>query len=132
MFLRLLLLFTLVPLVELAILIQVGKYVGVLPTVVLVAATGAAGAALARRQGLQALGRLQRALASGSFPGNEIYSAVLILAGGLLLLTPGLITDLAGLAFLAPGSRNLIQSCLMKAVRRRLDSRAVQAHYKFN
>ena len=132
MFLRLLLLFTLVPLAELAILIQVGTYIGVLPTVLLVAATGAAGAALARRQGLQALGRLQQAVAAGSFPANEIFSGVLILAGGLLLLTPGLITDLAGLAFLAPGSRNLIQTFLKKAVRRRLDSGAVQAHYKFN
>jgi UPF0716 protein FxsA len=130
--LRLLLLFTLIPVIELALLIQVGNYIGVLPTVVLVVATGVAGAALARCQGLLALRRLQQAIAEGTFPGNEIFSGALILAGGLLLLTPGLITDLAGLAFLAPGSRNLIETFLKKAVLRRLRSRAVPAHFKVN
>ncbi len=132
MLLRLLLLFTLIPVIELALLIQVGNYIGVLPTVVLVVATGVAGAALARCQGLLALRRLQQAIAEGTFPGNEIFSGALILAGGLLLLTPGLITDLAGLAFLAPGSRNLIETFLKKAVLRRLRSRAVPAHFKVN
>ena len=132
MLLRLLLLFTLIPVIELALLIQVGNYIGVLPTVILVVATGAAGAALARCQGLRALHRLQQAIAAGTFPGNEIISGALILSGGLLLLTPGLITDLAGLAFLAPGSRNLIETFLKKAVLRRLRSGAVHAPFKVN
>ncbi len=132
MFFRLLLLFTLVPVVELALLIQVGQYLGVLPTVVLVVATGAAGAALARSQGLRAFNRLRQTVSGGSFPGSEIFDAVLILAGGLLLLTPGLLTDLIGLAALVPGTRHLIKTYLKRAVRQRLQSGAVRVHYNVN
>ena len=130
MFLRLLLLFTLMPVIELALLIQVGQYLGVLPTVVLVIGTGAAGAALARSQGIQAFRRLQQALGAGTFPGDELFDAVLILAGGLLLLTPGLITDLVGLAALVPGTRHLVKTYLKRAVRRRLSSDAVHVRYR--
>ena len=120
MFFRLFLLFVLVPLVELALLIQVGQVLGVLPTVVLVLGTGAAGAALARAQGMQAFLRFKGALSSGTFPGEEIIDGVLILGGGLLLLTPGLLTDLVGFAALVPGSRHIIKSLVKRAVRQRL------------
>lgn len=130
MFLRLLFLFTLVPVVELALLIEVGSYFGVLPTVVLVVGTGAVGAALARWQGMQALARLQGALRQGTFPGEEIFNGVLILGGGLLLLTPGLITDLFGFAALVPGSRNLIKAYLKRAVGQRMKTGDVYTSYK--
>ena len=76
MFLRLFLLFALVPVVELALLIEAGQYLGVLPTVSLVVGTGAAGAALARSQGLQVLERLKQALANAAFPGEEIFDII--------------------------------------------------------
>lgn len=129
MFLRLLLLFTLLPVVELALLIEVGQHLGVLPTVILVVGTGAAGAALARSQGIRAFRRLREAVGAGSFPGDELFNGVLILAGGLLLLTPGLLTDLVGFAALIPGSRNLLKAYLKKTVRRRLRFDPDEVHY---
>ena len=129
MFLRLLLLFTLVPVIELALLIRVGSYLGVWPTVLLVVGTGVAGAALARFQGLLVLRRLLQTVAAGRFPGEELFDGVLILAGGLLLLTPGLLTDLVGLAALIPGARSLIKAQLKRAVRQRMPPGAVQTRY---
>lgn len=120
MLIRLLLLFTIVPVIELALLIQVGDLFGVLPTVAIVLTTGFAGAWLARTQGILALRRLQRELATASFPAEEIFDGAIILAGGLLLLTPGFMTDLLGLAALVPGSRHLIKLFLKREVRRRI------------
>ena len=87
MLFKLFLLFALVPVIELALLVEVGGRIGVAPTIAVVLATGAAGAWLARAQGLRALQRLQEAVRSAQFPGEEIFDGVLILAGGLLLLT---------------------------------------------
>ena len=129
MFVRLLLLFTIVPVCELALLIEVGQQLGVLPTVALVLGTGALGAALARREGTQALHRLRASLNEGKFPGEEIFDGVLILAGGLLLLTPGILTDLVGFSALVPIGRRLIKAYLKKAIGQRLRPDAVQAHY---
>ena len=129
MFLRLLLLFILMPIVELALLIEIGQRLGALLTVALVIGTGAAGAALARSQGIRAFRRLQQTMGAGSFPGDEIFNGVLILAGGLLLLTPGLLTDLAGFAALIPGTRSLIKAYLKRAVHRRLRPDAVEGNY---
>ena len=126
------LLFILVPVVELALLIQVGRYLGVLSTVTLVVATGAVGAMLARSKGVPVFRRLQKTLASGSFPGEEIFDGVLILAGGLLLLTPGLITDIIGFAALIPLTRHFFKIYLKRAIHQRLHSDAVQADYKIN
>jgi len=132
MFLRLLLLFTLMPIVELALLIEIGQRLGSLLTVTLVVGTGAAGAALARSQGIRAFRRLQQTVGASSFPGDEIFDGVLILAGGLLLLTPGLLTDLIGLAALIPGTRHLLKAYLKRAVRRRLRSGAGEVHYEID
>ena len=133
MFIKLLFLFTIVPVIELALLIEVGSFFGLLPTVGIVLGTGFAGAWLARSQGLMALRRLQRALATASLPAEEIFDGFIILAGGLLLLTPGFMTDLIGLAALVPGSRHLIKLFLKREVRRRLGSRgpgAVHTQYE--
>ena len=130
MFIRLLLLFALVPLVELALLIELGQYVGTWPTVGLVVGTGAAGAALARAQGMGAWGRLRRASAEGAFPGDELFDGVLIAGGGLLLLTPGLLTDLIGFTALVPWTRALLKSYAKGLVRRQLENGAVRAHYR--
>ncbi|MBT4503488.1 MAG: FxsA family protein [Gemmatimonadetes bacterium] len=130
MFLRLLLLFILMPIVELGLLIEVGRHLGTWVTVALVVGTGAIGASLARSQGSRAFYRLREAIGSGAFPGDELFDGVLILAGGLLLLTPGLITDLIGFAALIPGTRHLIKSYLKRLVRRRINFGEVNAHYR--
>ena len=132
MFLRLLLLFILLPIVELALLIEIGQRLGTWVTVALVVGTGAAGASLARSQGLRAFHRLRDTTGAGSFPGDELFDGVLILAGGLLLITPGLLTDLVGFAALVPGTRHLIKAYLKRAVRQRIQSGAVHVHYRAN
>lgn len=108
MFFRLALLFVGVPLVELALLIQVGSWVGVLPTVALVVVTGILGAALARHQGLATLARFQQAVAEGRLPHRELVEGILILVAGAVLLTPGLLTDTAGFLLLVPPVRRLL------------------------
>jgi UPF0716 protein FxsA len=128
MFVRLLLLFTLVPIVELAVLIEIGQHLGMLPTVALVLATGALGATLARREGIQAFHRLRDSIGQGSFPGEAILDGVLILGGGLLLLTPGILTDLLGFAALVPGTRYFIKYYLKTAIERRIRSGSIQVH----
>ena len=108
MLLRLLLLFTLVPLAELALLLWIGGRIGLLATVTLILVTGALGAALARRQGLATWRRFQEALAAGRLPGRELLEGLLILVAAALLLTPGVLTDAAGFLLLVPPARRWI------------------------
>ena len=86
---RLIFIFVAVPLVELAILLRIGQWIGLMPTVALVVTTGVAGAALARQQGVRAFLAVQRELASGRLPGRSLLDGLAILVGGALLLTPG-------------------------------------------
>jgi len=104
----LLLLFLLVPLVEIYVMIKVGGIIGAFPTILLVVLTAVVGAALARVQGLATLQRLQATLARGEAPASEMVEGVLLLAGALLLLTPGFITDLMGFFCLIPGTRRAL------------------------
>ena len=105
MLLRLLLLFTLVPLVELYLLFQVARVTGAATTVALVLVTGILGAALARRQGLRVWRQIQREAAQGRVPASGLLDAVLILAAGVMLITPGLLTDTLGFLLLVPRAR---------------------------
>ena len=104
----LLLLFLLVPLIEIYVMIQVGGIIGALPTVLLVVLTAVAGAALARFQGLATLQRLQATMARGETPAIEMFEGVLLLIGALLLLTPGFITDGLGFICLIPITRRAL------------------------
>ena len=132
MLFRLFLLFALIPVIELALLVEVGGRIGVAPTIAVVLGTGAAGAWLARSQGIRALQRLQEAVRTPQFPGEEIFDGILILAGGLLLLTPGFLTDILGFCALVPGSRYLLKALVKSRVRGRMQNPrdgAVHAHY---
>ncbi|MFP4589183.1 MAG: FxsA family protein [Candidatus Bipolaricaulota bacterium] len=119
MFLRLLLLFTLIPLLELYLLIRVGTLVGVWPTVGLVFFTGVVGAYLARREGLSVLNRIRSKVRTGKTPTDELLQAAVVLVAGALLLTPGLLTDLLGFAGLIPQTRRLIAKKGWKVLKRR-------------
>ncbi|MCA8995367.1 MAG: FxsA family protein [Planctomycetaceae bacterium] len=118
MFLRLLLLLTIVPIIELIVLLQVhhaiteiwGGGTGLLVTVGTIVGTGIAGAALARGQGLLTIQRLQQSLSRGEFPGTPIVDGVLILLGAALLLTPGFLTDILGFSLLIPVSRQFYRT----------------------
>jgi UPF0716 protein FxsA len=120
MFTRLALLFVVVPLVELALLIQIGQVVGIVPTVALVLATGLGGAALARREGIRTLSAIQGELSAGRIPGKELLDGAAILFGGALLLTPGVLTDFVGLSLLLPVSRRWFAGRLRKWFDRQL------------
>jgi UPF0716 protein FxsA len=101
--------FVIVPLVELALLIKVGQVVGFWPTIGLVVFTGAAGAWLARLEGLRTMFNLRDDLAHGRLPGQAIMDGMAVLLGGALLLTPGIVTDVVGFSLLVPQTRRGIQ-----------------------
>ena len=115
---RLFLLFVLVPFIELAILVRIGGLIGFWPTMALVMVTGAAGALLARGQGMRVLGAIQRDLGEGRVPATHLLDGLFVLIGGILLLTPGLLTDLAGLVLLLPFSRARLKRALRSRIER--------------
>lgn len=127
--LRLLSLFILLPAVELALLIEIGSRVGTLPTFVLILATGAIGAALARREGLGVLGRVRRDLDEGRLPATPLVDAVLILVAGALLITPGVITDLVGFGLLTPPVRGAVRRWLWRRFARALEEGRVHVSH---
>lgn len=122
MLLALLLLFTVLPVLELWVLLRLGSSWGVGPTIALVLLTGVLGAALARWQGFRALWRIRSELASGRPPTDALLDGGLILVAGAVLVTPGVITDAAGFALLIPATRALAKRALRwwfaRAVRR--------------
>ncbi|MBM7622665.1 FxsA family protein [Sporohalobacter salinus] len=109
MLIRLLLLFTIVPIIELALLIKLGNYVGLLPTLGLIAITGIIGASLARSQGFLVINQIRNKLSTGSLPADSLIEGLLILIGGGLLLTPGLLTDVTGFSLIIPITRKAIR-----------------------
>jgi UPF0716 protein FxsA len=120
----LLLLFLIVPIIELYVIIQVGQSLGVLPTLALLIGVSIAGAVLVRREGLGVWRRAQRQLDQGEIPTSELIDGLLILAAGALMLTPGFLTDAVGLLLLVPPSRALVRGALVRRYRHRLASGA--------
>ncbi len=116
MLIKLLLLFIGVPLLEVTILVKMGAVIGFWPTILIQVVTGVIGASLARLEGLLVWMRVQRHLANGEVPAEEMIDGLMILAAGLVLLTPGLLTDAMGFFFLVPWTRNWVK----RRVRRRL------------
>src|SRR5215210_1580470 len=96
----LLLLFIVVPIVELAVIIKVGQLIGFWPTIALLIADAILGSLLLRSQGRAAWRRFNEALAERRMPHKEVMDGVLVIFGGALLLTPGFVTDVFGLALL--------------------------------
>ena len=116
MLLKLFLAFTIIPVVEIYLLIQIGSVFGVFTSIALVIFTGFLGAFLARIQGMQTLFRIQESLREGRMPSAELLDALLIGVAGLVLLTPGFLTDTAGFVLLIPSTRNAIKSWLRKKI----------------
>jgi len=116
MFLRLFILFTFVPIIELAILIEIGSRVGTFHTIMLIITTGIVGALLAQSQGLAVIRKIQEELSFGRPPAGELVDGLFVLVGGLLLVTPGIITDIVGFALLLPITRNIIKQWLIRKI----------------
>ena len=104
----LLLLFIIMPIVEIAVLIQVGSVIGLLPTVAIVIVTAVLGTTMLRQQGLATLARARQRMDQGEMPAQQLVEGLLLVVGGVLLLTPGFVTDAVGFLCLIPFTRALI------------------------
>ncbi|HEX9950536.1 MAG TPA: FxsA family protein [Rubricoccaceae bacterium] len=115
---RLLLLFLVVPAVEVALLGTVGARLGFGPTFALVVLSAVVGSWLARREGLAAWGRVQARLAAGGVPGPELVDGLVVLVSATLLVAPGFLTDLVGMVGLFPPTRALVRRALVRRFER--------------
>ncbi|MBW1765373.1 MAG: FxsA family protein [Deltaproteobacteria bacterium] len=109
MLFKLFLAFTVIPFLELYLLLTVGKYLGPLNTIMIVIITAFFGALLAKVQGLRTMLRVKESMLQGQMPAEELIDALLIFSAGVVLLTPGFITDLAGFLILIPYTRSLLK-----------------------
>lgn len=116
MFRWLLAAFIAVPLVELYLLIEVGQLLGATPTILLVVLTALLGAGIARNQGMKVFIAIRDDLNQGVLPPERLLEGFLVLAGGLLLLVPGFVTDLAGFLLLLPTTRRIFSRRLRKRI----------------
>jgi UPF0716 protein FxsA len=116
----------LIPIVEMWILIEVGGWIGALPTIGLVVLTATIGLSLLKQQGLSTLMRARRKMDEGAIPASELVSGVMIAVGGALLLTPGFVTDALGFALLIPQTR---QWLLFKLIDRYRDKIVIEGEF---
>ncbi|MEJ2048894.1 MAG: FxsA family protein [Calditrichota bacterium] len=105
MFFRLFLLFTIIPVIELYVIIKIGGMIGALNTILIILTTAVIGAYLAKQQGLLVIRNIRQAVQGGRVPGRELLHGLIVLLGGLMLLTPGFITDIIGISALIPPIR---------------------------
>lgn len=106
--------FIVVPLVELYVIVQVGHAIGVLNTIGVLLVVSVVGAWLTKHEGFVVLQRVRERLGRGEVPGREMIDGLIILLGGLLLLTPGFVTDAAGIVLLFPPTRALARAWLRR------------------
>jgi UPF0716 protein FxsA len=121
MLIKLILLFTIVPFIELTLLIEIGSRIGTLNTIMIVVITGIVGAFMARIAGFTVLMKIQENLREGIFPKDELFDGVLILISGAFLITPGLLTDALGFFLLIPFGRLVVKRWLKEIIEKRLD-----------
>ncbi|MFT3927282.1 MAG: FxsA family protein [Myxococcales bacterium] len=118
--------FTLIPFVELWLLIRIGKVIGAAPTLGFVVAMGLLGAYLAKQQGRRVVDEWRIAFAEGRVPEEGVLGGLLILVGGLFLITPGVITDFFGLFMLLPFTRKHLATALRTYLERQVASGGIQ------
>ena len=116
----LLIIFVLVPIAELAVIIQVGQEIGVWWTIAILIADAVLGSLLLRSQGRIAWRRFNVTLQAGRPPAREVLDGVLVIFGGAFLLTPGFITDVFGAIFLIPPTRAIVRRLLVRRFSERM------------
>ncbi len=117
MFAKLFLIFTIIPVIELTLLIKVGSYIGAINTILVVILTAAIGAYMVKMEGIGIMYRIQKNMQEGIFPGDELISGMMILVAGALLLTPGFFTDVIGFVMLVPVSREFIKKIAKRYIK---------------
>ncbi len=130
MLFKLFLAFTLIPVAEIYLLIKVGNNIGAFNTVVLVIATAFAGAYLARLQGTQTMYRVRASLEQGLMPAEAMLDALLIFVAGIVLLTPGFLTDAMGLLLLIPETRFLFKRYLRRKFDRWIQDQNIHINHQ--
>jgi UPF0716 protein FxsA len=120
--------FILVPLAELYVIFKVGDAIGVIWTIVLLAADSIIGSILLRAQGRAVWRRFNLALSEGRMPHREVVDGVLVIFGGAFLLTPGFLTDIAGLILLLPPTRAVVRRLVVRRLGRRIAVGVVDRH----
>ena len=119
---KLVLLLTVVPIIELVLLIKLSHLTGILFTVLVIVGTGVVGAFLARREGLRALRRIGEEMSRGELPADGLLDGAMILVAGALLVTPGLLTDSVGFLLLLPPGRAMLRKALKAWIRRKIET----------
>lgn len=127
MLFKLILLFTLVPIIELALLLKLNTYIGLGYTLLIVLITGIVGAYLAKQQGRGILQNIRLEMSQGRMPGDELVNGLCVLIGGAFLLTPGLMTDTAGFILVIPFTRAVIK----RVIKARLKSMIEEGTFTF-
>ena len=122
MFGILFLLFTVVPAMELYLLFQLGGAIGGVNTILVIFVTGILGASLARSQGLNILTKIQTDMQRGLVPADQIIHGLMVFAGGLLLITPGIITDFVGLSLVFPLTRHVLIGFVKQVLQRAIEN----------
>ncbi len=130
MFIKLLAIFTIIPMFELFLLLKIGGMIGLFNTLLLILLTGAAGAYLARTQGFDILARIRTEMSQGRLPATELLDGAMILAGGVLLLTPGFFTDIVGFFLLVPFTRQYIKRIARLWIQRQIDKGRIGIHMR--
>ncbi|MDY0375148.1 MAG: FxsA family protein [Desulfobacterium sp.] len=125
MLFKLFLCFTLIPAVEIYLLIKVGTVIGSFNTVLLVIATGFFGAWLARMEGLNTMFKVRQSLDRGIIPEEELIDAFIIFLAGIVLIAPGLLTDVFGLLLLWPVGRNAFKRFIRQKMKEFNDSKEI-------
>jgi len=129
-FTTILALFIFVPIAELAVLLRVGSHLGLAGTLLLVVLTGVVGAWLARIEGLKLVWDIRCDMQAGRMPAPRLIDGLMILTAGILLITPGLITDAVGLLLLIPRFRQLLKRAVDKAIRKRINKGVIDVEYR--
>lgn len=130
MLFRLILLFTITPIVELLLLLELSKITSVWSTIGLVLVTGIVGAYLAKSQGRLIITKIRMEMNEGRMPGEQLLNGLCVLVGGALLLTPGIITDIVGFTLVIPGTREIFKSVMKKVLSKRLQDGSINIHYR--
>ena len=118
--------FIIIPLIELTILIEVGRYIGTADTILLVLVTGVLGIYLTKWQGFIIWRKVREELSRLHLPTDEMIEGVLIFAGGILLLTPGILTDLLGFLLILPWTRILFREKIKNKFKQRIKRKIIE------
>ncbi len=121
MFFRLFLLFTLIPALELYLIIKVGQVIGAFNTLLIIIFTGVLGAFYTRQQGIRVMTNIHREMSEGRLPGDELINGAMLLVGGAFLITPGFLTDITGFALIFPPTRDMIKGSVTEFMRKRIE-----------